>query len=35
MLYRLFPGCGAQGLIVIAAPGLPVAVAALVAEHGL
>ena len=31
----LFPGGGAQGLVVIAAPGLPVPVAALVAEHGL
>ena len=32
---RAFSNCGEQGLLFIAAHGLPIAVASLVAEHGL
>ena len=32
---RAFSGCGERGLLFVAVRGLPIAVASLVAEHGL
>ena len=32
---RAFSSCGEQGLLFVAVRGLPIAVASLVAEHGL